>query len=105
MEQVLALQSLNKILHGTQNFQALLKNILAVYCENGLYALKFHITDQVVEDLDRYRCVELLSSTVYRCFNVHVKCGTHLTLQCRTSTLRGSISRRHEYQHEKKCKK
>lgn len=71
MEDVQALRFLNTSQHRIQNLNASLKDTYDSYCETGLYTLKVHILHQVVENLDRFGCLELLSSSAYKNFNVH----------------------------------
>lgn len=73
MHHVLALQYLNTILQCAQNIKELLKDTFNTDGETSLYLLKFHLLDHVVEDLDHFRCLGLVSSVAYKQFNFHIK--------------------------------
>lgn len=62
LRRVQALQALNSTEHHIQNFEELLNDTFDAFRGTGLYILKCHLYDSVTEDLDGFRCLELLSS-------------------------------------------
>lgn len=51
----------------------MLKDILDAHCETSLYTLKFHLLHDLIKDMDRFGCLELLRSPLYKRFSAHVK--------------------------------
>lgn len=43
--------------------------------------LKFHLLDHVVEDLKKFRSLDVLNSFPFECYNVHIKKANHDTSQ------------------------
>lgn len=77
--EVIALQIFDKIQRRIQNFKAMLKDTYDVYRKSGLYTLKFHLLDYVIEYLNLFGCLELLNCSAYECFNVFMKRAFHST--------------------------
>lgn len=73
MKQALVPQTLNTIPHRIENFKVLPKDKFNAYCETGLYILKFHRLDHAIEYLGLSGCSEMLSSSLYELFGVHIK--------------------------------
>lgn len=53
-----------------QKFKAVVKQIFYMHHETGLYTLKFHLLEHVVEDLDRFWTLEFSNSSTFEPFNI-----------------------------------
>lgn len=73
MEHMLALQAFNTIQNRIQHIKSLMIDTCDAYCETGLYFLTFHLFAHVIEELSRFRCLELPGSSLYERFKVHIK--------------------------------
>lgn len=89
---MLVLQCLNKILHRIQNSKAPLKDKFDAYREEGLYTLELHLLDHVVEELDRFECLERLSSLSDERLKVHIKRAYSSNAQRNKSALGETLS-------------
>lgn len=56
-----------------QNFKALVKQICDAHYETGQCTLKLQLLDHDIEDLDRFRTLQLLKSSVFERFNFHIR--------------------------------
>lgn len=59
--------------HKTLKFKKLMGKVFEMYCETGLYTLKCDFLGLLTEDLGHFGALELLESSGFGCFNVHVK--------------------------------
>lgn len=66
-----------------QHFKELVKAMFEEHCGSGLYMLKLHLLDHVVEVLERYGSLEMLHGSPFERFNVHIKHGYRRTSQRR----------------------
>lgn len=61
MEEIVGDELLGNVRKEGQKFKSLVVETFYVHCKTGLYTMKFHLFDHVLEDLDRVRSVELLN--------------------------------------------
>lgn len=67
-------------------FKAKVWNLFRPHCKPGLNTLKFHLLDHLVDDLERFGTIRVLSASPYENFNLIVKqaySGTSKRLQTR----------------------
>lgn len=91
MKYVQALQSLITTQLRTKRIKAFPKDTFNAFCETGVFTVKFHVLDHVIEDSVYSRCLKLLSSSAHKQFTAHMKCAYRLTSQRRTSALEDTL--------------
>lgn len=57
----------------TDGFKKLLCEVFDALCDSGWYTLRFHLLDDLVEDLDRFGTLRPLHSSYFKRFNMHIK--------------------------------
>lgn len=69
------------------------------HCESGLYTLKFHLLDHMVEDIRKFGTLSVLDGSPFEHFNVHIKQAYRKTSQRRSTRMMetvGVIERRYD---------
>lgn len=91
MKHFIALQFLKANQHNVQSFHALKKDKMDAYCGKGGYNLKFHLRDNVIEDLDCFKCTELLTNSTCDSSNVYLQQAYRSKSHRHTSTLEETL--------------
>lgn len=80
--------------HLTRNIDILKKSFCEVsnaYCKSGLYTLKFHLLDDLAEDVDRLGIFQLLDSSAFEQNNVHIRSAHRSTSKCHLSSMEETV--------------
>lgn len=81
-----------------QKLKAFVKKTFDAHCEVGLYTLKLHFLDHVVDDLERFGSMKLLNSSSFEIVNVHIKLAYRSTSQRQSSRLQETVRVCEHYQ-------
>jgi len=101
-EIILALESIDNntgidksILADIQNkitaFKQNTTNLFAPHIRSGLFTLKFHLLDHLVEDLTRFAGLDVLSASPYEYYNTRIKYNYRLTSKRRATCMDETI--------------
>lgn len=72
-KEILSDELLGNVTEEGHKCELLVKELFDVPCQAGLYTLKFHMLDPVIEDMDRFGSLELLNSCAFERFKVQIK--------------------------------
>lgn len=86
-EEVVTVELLGGVREEVQKFKAIVGETFDARCITSLCTLKFHLLDHFLKDLNQFMTLELLSSSVFERFNVHIKQAYRSTSQRRGSVL------------------
>jgi len=63
------------------NFKKTVMQFYGKYCEKGLFTLKFHLLDHMVEDMRKFGTLSVLDASAYEHFNTDIKAAVRRTSQ------------------------
>lgn len=75
-----------------KGFEKILAETLADHCSSGLYNVKYHQSDQIMEDIRRLGTPSVLDSSPYENFILHTRQAYNKTSQRRRTLMTETVS-------------
>lgn len=75
----------------TQKFKDMLKSIFDEHCISGLYMMKLHLLDHILEDLEEFGSLVVLNSSLFERSNINIKSSNQATAEQQHGGLRETV--------------
>jgi len=84
-------QKCDKLRKKIKKWKDLYKAFFEKYCDEGLFTLKYHLMDHLVDDLEKYTDLSFIASSPYEYFNTWIKNGYRETSKRIDSALEETV--------------
>lgn len=75
-----------------QYFKVLTIKTFQDFCVSGLFTLKFHLLDHMVEDMERFGSLQVLDASAFEHYNTDIKAAIRRTSQRKSSCMEEAVS-------------
>lgn len=76
-----------------REFKSVVEGAFASHCPSGLYTLKYHLLDHLVEDLERFGSISFMDAGPFEHFNVVIKQSYRMTSRRLTTRMDETVQR------------